>query len=178
MVERGAEGPNMVLLTCFRKRAPRARERQSISQGPALTSRVSQSVRQSVISRAHPALTPPPASRSHTSTCTEYMYSLPRSRPPLSGIPGTQSVSQLFHGPAPRSPLHRLAVRLPATPGLTLDLTQVPSTRSRGLLIVASEVSLSQRTGYSIFIATFASEVILSPGLFLFSITLRTVRCV
>ena len=31
---------------------------------------------------------------------------------------------------------------------------------------------------YSIFIATFASEVILSPGLFLFSITLRTVRCV
>ena len=24
----------------------------------------------------------------------------------------TQSVSQLFHGPAPRSPLHRLAVRL------------------------------------------------------------------
>ena len=33
-----------------------------------------------------------------------------------------------------------------ATPGLT----QVPSTRSRGLLIVASEVSLSQRTGYSL----------------------------
>ena len=25
---------------------------------------------------------------------------------------GSQSVSQLFHGPAPRSPLHRLAVRL------------------------------------------------------------------
>ena len=34
---------------------------------------------------------------------------------------GSQSVSQLFHGPAPRSPLHRLAVRLrqTATPGLT-----------------------------------------------------------
>ena len=27
-------------------------------------------------------------------------------------VPVSQSVSQLFHGPAPRSPLHRLAVRL------------------------------------------------------------------
>ena len=32
----------------------------------------------------------------------------------------------------------------------TPSLTQVQSTRSRGLLIVASEVSLSQRTGYSL----------------------------
>ena len=29
-----------------------------------------------------------------------------------STVPWGQSVSQLFHGPAPRSPLHRLAVRL------------------------------------------------------------------
>ena len=100
----------MVLLTGFRKRAPRARERQSISQGPALTSRVSQSVRQAVITRAHPALTPPPASRSNTST------------------------------------LYRVHVLAPGRRYPVLN----------------------------IFIATFASEVILSPGLFLFSITLST----
>ena len=34
-----------------------------------------------------------------------------------------------FHGPAPRSPLHRFAVRLRHSRS-----TQVPSTRSRGLL--------------------------------------------
>ena len=38
----------------------------------------------------------------------------PGSQWPSSGVRGrsSQSVSQLFHGPAPRSPLHRLAVRL------------------------------------------------------------------
>ena len=39
------------------------------------------------------------------------------------------------HGPAPRSPLHRLAVRLRHAPGLT----QVPSNPSRGLLIAIGE---------------------------------------
>ena len=41
-------------------------------------------------------------------------------------------------GPAPRSPLHRLAVRLPlsgsATPASRSNTSTVPSTRSRGLL--------------------------------------------
>ena len=41
----------------------------------------------------------------------------------------SQSVSQLFHGPAPRSPLHRLAVRLRHS----RSNTSTERTRSRGL---------------------------------------------
>ena len=58
----------------------------------------------------------------------------------------SQSVSQLFHGPAPRSPLHRLAVRLRHSRSNTSTEYSLPG----AILIVASEVSLSQRTGYSL----------------------------
>ena len=44
-----------------------------------------------------------------------------------------QSVSQLFHGPAPRSPLHRLAVRLRHSRSNSNTSRDLPSTRSRGL---------------------------------------------
>ena len=37
----------------------------------------------------------------------------------------SQSVSQLFHGPAPRSPLHRLAVRLRHSPVVLADATTI-----------------------------------------------------
>ena len=55
-----------------------------------------------------------------------------------------QSVSQVFHGPAPRSP-HRLAVRLRRSRSNTSTEFSLPGAYS----IVASEVSLSQRTGCS-----------------------------
>ena len=58
----------------------------------------------------------------------------------------SQSVSQLFHGPAPRAPLHRLSIRLRRS----RSTTRVPSDRvlaPGGYSISASEVILSQRTG-------------------------------
>ena len=49
--------------------------------------------------------------------------------------PANQSVSQqLFHGPAPRSPLHWLSVRFRRS----RSNTQVPSTRSRAATLMAT----------------------------------------
>ena len=59
-----------------------------------------------------------------------------------------RSVSQLFHGPAPRSPLHRLAVRLRHSRSNTS--TEIRVLAPGGYSIVASEVNLSQRTGCSL----------------------------
>ena len=62
--------------------------------------------------------------------------------------PPSQSVSQLFHGPAPRSPLHRLAVRLRHSRSNTSTEYSLPGATQ--FTIVASEVNLSQRTGCSL----------------------------
>ena len=51
---------------------------------------------------------------------------------PLPPLKISQSVSQLFHGPAPRSPLHRLAVRLRHSRSNTSTEYSLPA--SRGLL--------------------------------------------
>ena len=59
---------------------------------------------------------------------------------PLPPLKISQSVSQLFHGPAPRSPLHRLAVRLRHSRSNTSGRVLAPG----GDSIVASEVNLSQ----------------------------------
>ena len=68
------------------------------------------------------------------------------------GVKASQSVSQLFHGPAPRSPLHRLAVRLRhsrsntsteySLPGAT-QLSQVRSVSPSGLACSSHSVSAS-----------------------------------
>ena len=66
-----------------------------------------QSVSQSVISRSRPALTPPPArspAPPHTFICHPGKTHNPRSRG--EGTVTLSVISQLFHGPAPRSPLY------------------------------------------------------------------------
>ena len=54
-----------------------------------------------------------------------------------------QSVSQLFHGPAPRSPLHRLSIRLRRSRSNTRTEYSLPGATQLSQE-VASEVNLSQ----------------------------------
>ena len=54
-----------------------------------------------------------------------------------------QSVSQLFHGPAPRSPLHRLSIRLRHSRSNTRTEYSLPGATQLSQE-VASEVNLSQ----------------------------------
>ena len=54
----------------------------------------------------------------------------------------SQSVSQLFHGPAPRSPLHRLAVRLRHSQSNTTSTDSIaPAGATQKVKIVAGEVN-------------------------------------
>ena len=116
-----------------RARGEGGHDRRNTKSRKLTLTRPGQSVSQSVISRSRPALTPPSA-RSPAPPLIQFPqrcrgpYNMKNSTPlPFGstkflnsqtglrcrvGPAYKHSVSQLFHGPAPRSPLHRLAVRL------------------------------------------------------------------
>ena len=84
-------------------------------------------VSQSVISRSRPALTPPPA----------------RSPAPPKVLASHPRVSQSvisYHGPVPRSLLHRLSVPGSAAPGRT-QVGLLPSTQGAGSLSLSHSLS-------------------------------------
>ena len=92
----------------------------------------------------------------YTITILEHNHKLPRP----SGHPHTpvsQSVSQLFHGPAPRSTLRRLAVRLRRSRSNT-STECGPYSQSRHR--IAREVILSQRAGWSLTLSLFAAVLL------------------